>query len=70
MKTKMNNSQALLQAEELEPRIAPEIITENPSDNSPNGKGALNGENVDAYNPAGHTPPGQQYAENGAAKGD
>ena len=59
-----------LTLEELEQRIAPGITTLNPAGNSPNGGGALNGQNVDAFNPAGHTPPGQQFADQGAAKGD
>ena len=59
-----------LKLEELEQRIAPTITTLNPAGNSPQGSGALNGQNVDAYNPAGHTPPGQQDAESGAAKGN
>jgi hypothetical protein len=67
---KTNQKSVLLHVEELEERIAPAITTENPSENTANGHGALNGQNVDAYNPAGHTPPGQQYAENGAAKGN
>ena len=58
-----------LQLEELEPRIAPSITTLNPAGNSPQGGGALNGQNVDAYNPAGHTPPGQQDAQQGAGTG-
>ncbi|MGH8706463.1 MAG: hypothetical protein ACREVD_00185 [Burkholderiales bacterium] len=53
----------------LEERIAPTIVVLNPAGNSPSGSGALNGQNVDAYNPAGHTPPGQQFAESGAATG-
>jgi hypothetical protein len=68
MKNAKNNEQ-FLQVEELEERIAPAITVLNPAGNSPNGKGALNGVNVDAYNPAGHAPPGQQIAENGAGKG-
>jgi hypothetical protein len=59
----------ILNLEELEPRIAPSITTLNPGGNSPNGGGALNGQAVDAYNPAGHTPPGQQTADQGAGKG-
>jgi hypothetical protein len=58
-----------LTIEQLEERIAPSIVVENPAGNSPQGGGALNGQNVDAYNPAGHTPPGQQDADQGAAKG-
>ena len=58
-----------LTIEQLEERIAPSIVVENPAGNSPQSGGALNGQNVDAYNPAGHTPPGQQDADQGAAKG-
>ncbi|MGH8706467.1 MAG: hypothetical protein ACREVD_00205 [Burkholderiales bacterium] len=60
---------AYLRLEELEERIAPTIVTLNPAGNSPQGSGALNGQNVDAFNPAGHMPPGQQFADSGAAKG-
>ena len=56
--------------EALEARIAPAITTLNPAGNEANGGGALNGQNVDAYNPAGHTPPGQQFADQGAATGE
>jgi hypothetical protein len=69
MKNKMQNP-VLLQVEELEQRIAPDITTLNPAGNVANGSGALNGQNVDAYNPAGNIPPGQQYADSGAAKGN
>lgn len=58
-----------LKVETLEERIAPSITVLNPAGNSPDGNGALNGQAVDAYNPAGYAPPGQQYAEAGAAKG-
>lgn len=58
-----------LYIEQLEERIAPTITTLNPAGESPSGCGALNGQTVDAYNPAGHTPPGQQFAECGAATG-
>ena len=68
MKEKVN--EFLLQVEELEQRIAPDITTLNPAGNTPNGNGALNGTNVDAYNPAGNMPPGQQTAANGAGTGN
>jgi hypothetical protein len=55
--------------EVLEARIAPTITTMNPAGNTAEGGGALNGQAVDAYNPAGHTPPGQQIADQGAGKG-
>lgn len=61
---------SMLRLEELESRIAPTITTLNPAGNEANGGGALNGQNVDAYNPAGNLPPGQQFAEQGAAKGE
>ena len=59
-----------LRIEDLEARLAPSITTLNPAGNEANGGGALNGQNVDAYNPAGNLPPGQQTAEQGAGKGD
>jgi hypothetical protein len=60
-----------LAVEELEARIAPSSITTlNPAGNTPQGGGALNGTNVDAFNPAGHLPPGQQPADQGAGTGN
>ena len=48
-----------LEAEELEERIAPSITLTNPGGNEPQGGGANNGQAIDAVNPAGHAPPGQ-----------
>jgi len=58
MKNVKEKEQILLQVEELEQRIAPDITTLNPAGNSPNGNGALNGQAVDDLNPAGHAPEG------------
>jgi len=55
-----------LQVEALEERIAPTIVVVNPAGNSPEGNGALNGQAIEAQNPAGHAPPGQQTPETGA----
>jgi hypothetical protein len=65
----MDTKKITLKLESLEDRIAPTIVTMNPGGNSPSGAGALNGQSVDAYNPAGHTPGGQQIADNGAGTG-
>ena len=43
----------------LEERIAPAIVLENPAGNTPQGSGANNGQAIEAVNPAGHAPPGQ-----------
>jgi hypothetical protein len=43
----------------LEERIAPAIVLENPAGNTPQGGGANNGQAIEAVNPAGHAPPGQ-----------
>jgi hypothetical protein len=48
-----------LHVEELEERIAPAIVLVNPGDNTPQGEGANNGQAIEAQNPAGHAPPGQ-----------
>jgi len=45
--------------ETLEERIAPAITLENPAGNTPQGGGANNGQAIEAVNPAGHAPPGQ-----------
>jgi hypothetical protein len=47
------------QIEPLEERIAPAIVVVNPAGNTPQGNGALNGQAIEAQNPAGHAPPGQ-----------
>ena len=43
----------------LEERIAPAIVLVNPAGNTPQGTGANNGQAIEAQNPAGHAPPGQ-----------
>ena len=43
----------------LEDRIAPAIVLVNPAGNTPQGGGANNGQAIEAQNPAGHAPPGQ-----------
>jgi hypothetical protein len=45
--------------ETLEERIAPAIVLQNPGGNTPQGGGANNGQAIEAVNPAGHAPPGQ-----------
>jgi len=45
--------------ETLEERIAPAIVLQNPAGNTPQGGGANNGQAIEAVNPAGHAPPGQ-----------
>ena len=47
------------QIEQLEERIAPAIVLVNPADHTPQGNGANNGQAIEAQNPAGHAPPGQ-----------
>jgi hypothetical protein len=43
----------------LEERVAPAIVLVNPGGNTPQGSGANNGQAIEAQNPAGHAPPGQ-----------
>jgi hypothetical protein len=43
----------------LEERIAPAIVLVNPGGNTPQGSGANNGVAIEAQNPAGYAPPGQ-----------
>jgi hypothetical protein len=47
------------QVVKLEERIAPSIVLVNPGGNTPQGSGANNGQAIEAQNPAGHAPPGQ-----------
>ena len=47
-----------LNIEELEERIAPTIVLENPAGNTPGSDNAANGQAVDYLNPAGHAPEG------------
>ena len=51
--------QIKLQVQELEERIAPTIVLENPAGNTPGSDSAANGQAVDYLNPAGHAPAGQ-----------
>ena len=43
----------------LEERIAPAVVLVNPGGNTPQGSGANNGVAIEAQNPAGYAPPGQ-----------
>jgi len=45
--------------EKLEERIAPAIVLVNPGGNTPQSDSANNGVAIEAQNPAGHAPPGQ-----------
>jgi hypothetical protein len=45
--------------ERLEERIAPTITLENPAGNTPQSGSANNGQAIQAVNPAGFAPPGQ-----------
>jgi hypothetical protein len=45
--------------ETLEERIAPAIVLYNPAGNTPQSDSANNGQAIEALNPAGHAPPGQ-----------
>jgi hypothetical protein len=45
--------------ESLEERIAPAIVLVNPGGNTPQSDSANNGVAIEAQNPAGHAPPGQ-----------
>jgi hypothetical protein len=47
------------QIDRLEERVAPAIVLVNPAGNTPQGNGANNGQAIEAQNPAGHAPPGQ-----------
>jgi hypothetical protein len=47
------------QVEKLEERIAPSIVLVNPAGNTPQSDQANNGQAIEAQNPAGHAPPGQ-----------
>jgi len=55
----MKNETLQLNVEVLEERIAPSIVLQNPGGQTPQGSGANNGQAIDAVNPAGHAPPGQ-----------
>jgi len=45
--------------EPLEERVAPAIVLVNPAGNTPQSAEANNGQAIEAQNPAGHAPPGQ-----------
>jgi hypothetical protein len=45
--------------EKLEDRLAPSIVLVNPAGNTPQSDNANNGEAIEAQNPAGHAPAGQ-----------
>jgi hypothetical protein len=54
-----SQKQSRFHVEPLEERIAPAIVLVNPAGNTPQGAGANNGQAIEAQNPAGHAPPGQ-----------
>jgi hypothetical protein len=54
-----SQKQSRFHVERLEERIAPAIVLVNPAGNTPHGVGANNGQAIEAQNPAGHAPPGQ-----------
>jgi len=54
-----DNSPRRFRFDRLEERIAPAIVLVNPAGNTPQGGGANNGQAIEAQNPAGHAPPGQ-----------
>jgi hypothetical protein len=54
-----NQAPRKFQVVKLEERIAPSIVLVNPGGNTPQGSGANNGQAIEAQNPAGHAPPGQ-----------
>jgi hypothetical protein len=56
---KSMKNETLLDVELLEERIAPSIVLQNPAGQTPQGGGANNGQAIEAVNPAGHAPPGQ-----------
>jgi hypothetical protein len=54
-----SKKESRFQIEQLEERVAPSIVLVNPAGNTPQGNGANNGQAIEAQNPAGHAPPGQ-----------
>jgi hypothetical protein len=54
-----SKKESRFQIEQLEERVAPSIVLVNPGGNTPQGNGANNGQAIEAQNPAGHAPPGQ-----------
>jgi len=59
MEPRQGEKKVRFRVEKLEERIAPTITLENPAGNTPQGSGANNGQAIEAVNPAGHAPPGQ-----------
>jgi hypothetical protein len=55
----MKTQEIQLDIQELEERIAPAIVLQNPGGNTPQGGGANNGQAIENVNPAGHAPAGQ-----------
>ena len=54
----MKTEKLQLDIEELEERVAPGIVLQNPGGNTPQGGGANNGVAIENVNPAGHAPAG------------
>ena len=54
----MKKEELVLKIEELEERVAPGIVLQNPGGNTPQGGGANNGQAIENVNPAGHAPGG------------
>jgi hypothetical protein len=59
MEPRKDEKQVRFRVEKLEERIAPTITLQNPAGNEPQGSGANNGQAIEAVNPAGFAPPGQ-----------
>jgi hypothetical protein len=59
MEARKDEKMSKFRIEKLEERIAPAIVLENPAGNTPQGGGANNGQAIEAVNPAGKAPPGQ-----------
>jgi hypothetical protein len=59
MVEKQQEKKGRFQIDQLEERVAPSIVLVNPAGNTPQGSGANNGQAIEAQNPAGHAPPGQ-----------
>jgi hypothetical protein len=53
------DSTSRFRIQRLEERIAPSIVLVNPTGNTPQSAQANNGQAIEAQNPAGHAPPGQ-----------
>jgi|GEM_PF-2393313 len=59
MESQNDKKKGRFRIEKLEERIAPSITLENPAGNTPQSESANNGQAIEAVNPAGHAPPGQ-----------